>query len=98
MNVSVDREGVETAMIHDLVDFNGMRVLEVGCGNGRLTWRYANEASEVVALDVNEVRIKEAVEACPAELKTKVTFRATDVNSLDTGDERFDIAILSYSL
>ncbi len=98
MSYSVDRDGVETAIIHDLVDFDGMSVLEVGCGNGRLTWSYGNEASEVIALDVNEAKIKEAVEACPVELRAKVTFRAADVNSLDTGDDSFDIAVLSYSL
>lgn len=98
MNFSVDRDGVETAMIHDLIDFDDMRVLEVGCGNGRLTWRYANEASEVLALDVNGVRIDEAVAARPVELRSKVTFSAADINSLDTGDDSFDIAILSYSL
>jgi len=98
VSFSVDRDGVETTIIHDLVEFDGMRVLEVGCGNGRLTWRYGNEASEVVALDVNEARIKEAVEARPVELRAKVAFRTADVNSLDTGDDSFDIAILSYSL
>jgi magnesium-protoporphyrin O-methyltransferase len=85
-------------MIHDLVDFIGMRVFEVGCGDGRLTWRYASEAGEVVAIDVNENKIKAAVEACPAELRTKVTFEAADINSFDTGDDSFDTAILSYSL
>jgi len=98
MDFSVDRDGVETAMIHDLVDFSGMRVLEVGCGDGRLTWRYGSEASEVVALDVNRKKIKAAVEACPMELRAKVTFQAMDINSLGTGEDGFDIAILSYSL
>ena len=98
MGVSVDRDGVETDMIHDLVDFDGMRVLEVGCGDGRLTWRYASEAGEVVAIDVNENKIKSAVEACPVELRTKVTFQTADINSFDTGDDSFDTAILSYSL
>ena len=98
MSISVDRDGAETAIIHDLVDFDGTRVLEVGCGNGRLTWSYGNEASEVVAFDVNEAKIQEADEACPVELRAKVTFQAADVNSLDTGDDSFDIAILSYSL
>lgn len=98
VDFSVDRDGVETAMIHDLVDFSGMRVLEVGCGNGRLTWRYLSEASEVVAIDVNEKKIEAAVEACPVEFREKVTFQAVDINSFDTGDDGFDIAILSYSL
>ena len=98
MEVSVDRDGVETAMIHDLVDFGGMRVLEVGCGDGRLTWRYATEAAEVFALDVNEKKINRAANACPVELREKVMFKTADIVSFDAGDNSFDIAILSYSL
>lgn len=98
MDFSVDRDGVETALIHDLVNFDGMRVLEVGCGDGRLTWSYAGEAAEVVALDVNERKIEAAIDACPAGLRSKITFQAADISSYDTGDDRFDTAILSYSL
>lgn len=98
MGFSVDRDGVETTMIHDLVDFDGARVLEVGCGDGRLTWRYANEAAEIIALDVSEKKIAAAIDMCPEELQAKVMFKAADIISYDTGDDRFDTAILSYSL
>ena len=98
MEVSVDRDGFETAMIHDLVDFEDMRVLEVGCGDGRLTWRYATTAGVVVAIDTNEKRIRAAIEACPLELREKVSFHAADINSFDLGDDSFDVAVLSYSL
>ena len=37
----LDPEGVETRVLHDLVDFRGKDVLEIGCGDGRMTWRYA---------------------------------------------------------
>lgn len=98
MSVSFDRDGAETAVIHDLVDFTGMRVLEVGCGNGRLTWGYARTASSVVALDVNESKIKAAIAMCPPDLRSKLTFRVADITTFDTGDDSFDAAILSYSL
>lgn len=98
MPVSFDRKGVETAAIHDLVDFTDKTVLEVGCGDGRLTWRYARTADEVVGLDVNEKKIEAAVAACPEELRSKVTFKTADIGVFNPGDDRFDIAILSYSL
>lgn len=98
MEVSVDRDGVETAMIHDLVDFGGMRVLEVGCGDGRLTWRYATEAAEAFAIDVNGKKIDRAASACPVELREKVMFKTADIVDLDAGEDSFDVAILSYSL
>lgn len=98
MPVSFDRKGVETTAIHDLVDFTGKQVLEVGCGDGRLTWRYAKTAESVVGLDINEKKIKAAIAACPEELHSKVMFKSEDIGVFDPGDERFDIAILSYSL
>ena len=98
MSVAVDREGVEIRAIRDLVDFDGMRVLEVGCGSGRLTWRYAQDTSSVVALDVNEEAIREAIDTTPADLRSKVTFIAADIAAFDVPESKFDVAVLSYSL
>ena len=50
MNETVDPEGNETRVIHELVDFAGQRVLEIGCGDGRLIWRYADSAATVLGL------------------------------------------------
>ncbi len=38
MSSSIDPEDTEITVIHELVDFSGADVLEVGCGDGRLTW------------------------------------------------------------
>lgn len=98
MGFAVDRDGVETRVIHDLVDFDGRSVLEVGCGDGRLTRRYAGEAARVVALDVNEEKVEAAVAALGGELSAKVSFRAGDIGVFDIGSGEFDVVILSYSL
>lgn len=98
MSVTFDRDGTETRAIHDLVDFNRKRVLEVGCGDGRLTWQYAPEASEVIALDVDERKIGSAVASTPEELRATVTFRCADINDFNAGPDKFDVAILSHSL
>ena len=33
----LDPEGTEKKVLHDLVDFKGKDVIEVGCGDGRMT-------------------------------------------------------------
>ena len=37
MAARFDPEQVETRVIHDLVDFDGKDVLEIGCGDGWVT-------------------------------------------------------------
>jgi hypothetical protein len=48
---SVDPDEAELAAHAQLVDFSGLKVLEVGCGDGRLTWRYAGPPEEVLGID-----------------------------------------------
>jgi hypothetical protein len=37
MTINVDPENSETRAVFNLADFNGQSVLEIGCGDGRLT-------------------------------------------------------------
>jgi ubiquinone/menaquinone biosynthesis C-methylase UbiE len=98
MAVTIDPEGTETAIIRDLVDFSGKDVVEIGCGDGRMTWRYAEPARSVLGLDPNQARIAEARRQTPEPLKATVNFRLGDVQSVSLPNQGFDVAILSWSL
>ena len=98
MRGSIDPEGTEIEAIHDLVDFSGKKVLEVGCGDGRLTWRYAERAAEALALDPNAEKIQRATDNTPDPLRSRVHFRVADIADADLADQAFDVAILSHSL
>jgi ubiquinone/menaquinone biosynthesis C-methylase UbiE len=98
MPVLPDPEDTETKALHDYADFTGKRVLEIGCGDGRLTWRYANRAAFVVAIDPKAEDIELALEECPAELRHKIEFRVARLEDLDIPAEKFDLALLSWSL
>jgi len=50
MTVRVDPENNEPNTLFDLADFNGQRVLEIDCGDGRLTWRYTDRDAHVIAI------------------------------------------------
>ena len=43
-----DPEGIEVEYLNKTGAINGRSLLEIGCGNGRLTWRYANLAAATV--------------------------------------------------
>jgi 2-polyprenyl-3-methyl-5-hydroxy-6-metoxy-1,4-benzoquinol methylase len=55
-----DEDGVEAAAIAELVPLEGKRVLEVGCGKGRLTALAAARASRVCAFDPSEENVAAA--------------------------------------
>jgi ubiquinone/menaquinone biosynthesis C-methylase UbiE len=51
MTLQRDPEGFEQKTLHTFVDFKDKRVLEVGCGEGRLTFKYAAASSLTVGFD-----------------------------------------------
>lgn len=93
-----DPAGVEARALAELADFDGKRVLEVGCGDGRMTFLYAEQAREVLGVDVEDESIREARAALPDRLADRVEFRVADAEALDVPRQRFDIAFLSWSL
>ena len=98
MRVSIDPEGTEIEVIHELVDCSGKKVLEVGCGDGRMTRRYADRAALVLALDPNAEKIERAIDSTPEPLRSKVRFRVADIADADLAQQAFEVAILSHSL
>ena len=98
MTVRIDPEGSETQALHALADFTGQRVLEIGCGDGRLTWRYAEHAARVIAIDPDADDIATAIEECPDHLRDRIEFRVSHIEEFEPPEELFDIALLSWSL
>ena len=100
MTVRTDPENNEPRALFALADFNGRRVLEIGCGDGRLTWRYADRAAHVTAIDPFEGSITRAKENIPNELQGRVEFHHIGFEDFAAASKfsTFDIAILSWSL
>jgi ubiquinone/menaquinone biosynthesis C-methylase UbiE len=98
MTDPVDPEGNETRTIHELVDFTGKDVLEIGCGDGRLMRRYAARAASVLGVDPFEADIDLAQTSTPDHLRSKVRFRLADAVTLDFADDTFDVVVLGRSI
>ena len=74
MTIIKDPDGNETSSLHAMFDFKDLNVLEVGCGEGRLTWRYADKAAHVTAIDPDEEAVETARANVPEKLKGRVCF------------------------
>ena len=94
----MDADGSERRALHELVDFSGKDVLEIGCGNGRVTWSYADCAASVLAVDAREKDIAQARQRTPEALRLRVTFVAADAASLELQVGAFDVALFSRSI
>ena len=100
MAILEDPEGTEISILHEMVDFKDLCVLEVGCGEGRLTWRYAENAAHVTAIDPIAEAIKTAQANLPNRLKGRISFVESTIEDFtaSTSERRFDIAIFAWSL
>ena len=100
MAIRTDPEENETRALLDVANFGGQHVLEVGCGDGRLTWRFADKAARVTAIDPSAKQIALARAALPGRLRDRVEFQAIAFEDFAAANPpaAFDVVLLSWSL
>jgi 2-polyprenyl-3-methyl-5-hydroxy-6-metoxy-1,4-benzoquinol methylase len=91
---TIDPEGRHIAALRKLADFRGARVLEIGCGDGRLTAGFASEAVAVLATDPAAEAVAAAERSVAAELRERVTFRAAAAAEVDVPPSSFNLVCL----
>lgn len=79
--------------IEEFVQLNGKTLLEIGCGDGRLTALLAGKADAITAIDPDNSRIETARRNING-----VNFLVGSGEELDFAEETFDIVLFSYSL
>jgi len=100
MTIRTDPENNEARALSDMANFSGHHVLEIGCGDGRVTWLYADKAAHVTAIDPSASQIALAREQLPGQLQGRVEFHdiAFEDFAAASSPSAFDIVILSWSL
>ena len=96
----IDPENNELRALFEFADFSNKHVLEIGCGDGRLTWRYADKAEHVTAIEPSAEQFAIAKENLPKHLEGRVEFHAAALEDFAPKSKSsvFDLVILSYSL
>ena len=73
-------------------------MLELGCGDGRVTFRYASDAESVLAVDPDEERVAKARAALNPAYAGKITFLVAGAAEVEARHASFDLALFSSSL
>ena len=98
MSLHKDPDRNEIRQLRKFVDFTDKRVLEIGCGEGRLTWQYGRDARSVVAADLDHDALRVAKVDRPVSLEKQVVLAGAASEYLPFSKEKFDIAILAWLL
>jgi len=94
----IDPLGLESHAILQTTRFANARILEMGAGDGRVTFQYADKASYSVGIDTNEPEIHAAAMRAHAEGDHHVQFLCASATALPFAAEEFEIVLLASSL
>jgi ubiquinone/menaquinone biosynthesis C-methylase UbiE len=98
MTLRVDPEKYETRALESVTEWRGKTVVEIGCGNGRLTMRLAGLGASVEASDPNREAIAAARRDLPKRFAESVRFTIGQAERLAHRDSSFDTAVFAWSL
>ena len=94
MAIDEDPEQHEPEALRSIVpSFSGLHVLEIGCGDGRLTRHYARDAASVIAIDPDAEAVAELARALP-----HVDARVLGVEAIDVAPQSVDLVLFAWSL
>lgn len=94
--VRVDLERREMRLLKRHVPFAGARVLDIGCGDGRLSNRIRGWVHSIVGVDLTGQDVRRA--HARKRLEDVARFAVADASRLPFQDRSFDLALFSWSL
>ena len=99
MALIIDPAGGEIRAMKTIVNWRGKRVLEVGCGDGRLTLRLAAfNPAKIIAIDPAFESIRTARKILPEKYKDKVEYHVGNAEHVKQKSDLFDIVVFSWVL
>ena len=96
MRGKVDPEEIEVHHLRRLIDLRGAGILEIGCGDGRLTASYASQAAHAVGIDIKPEGLVAMRSTMPAD--ARIDFMVADARSMPFAPATFDVVLFARSL
>lgn len=98
MSIRIDPERNEVRALRAAAAWRGRRVLEIGCGDGRLTGRLAELGARVEAIDTDARLLRKARRRLAPALAPRIRFGVGTADSLEHRAETFDRVVYSWTL
>ena len=99
MTLTIDPAKAEIRALEEAINWRGKRVLELGCGDGRLTLRLAALGPpRIEALDPDAKLIRAARQHLPARHAKRVRYHIGSTDHVKFPDNKFDIVVFSWVL
>ncbi len=99
MALVIDPAGREIRALQKAATWERKNVLEIGCGDGRLTLRLASlRPRHIEALDPDPQRIRLARRNQPARYRRRIAFHVGHAESLKYPPGTFDTVVFAWSL
>ncbi len=99
MPLVMDPAGSEIRALQKALEWKGKRILEIGCGEGRLTLRLAAfHPRHIEAIDPDGARIRVARKNLPAQYARLIGYHVGHAERLRYARDQFDIAIFAWAL
>ena len=93
-----DPENAEHRALQPYLPQPGHRVLDIGSGDGRLTWHLARTAALVAGIDIDLDELRKAPGARPKTVTAAVCFPAAASETMPFASRTFDLATFTWSL
>ena len=98
MTINYDPQNNEIRHLQAEAYWPGARLLEIGCGDGRLTERLARLGAIVHSFDPKPHLVAQALANRPPRLRRSLHYYVAEAEALPVPDGAFDLALFSWSL